>query len=569
MILMNMYLNHIGELYLFKSILKFLDGKDYYELTKQEKSQLRQQEYSKVMDLYILTSNTFLVFGIIIIALVLKGSIDLAINSSMFILVVGITVFLIVVSIFLFIQRNNSRKSKRASIKYDIFINFVILLFLTAMTLANIERGGYIALYAVGLITFGLLAKVKPHIVLSNFILMIVIIVLYLRLNTVSLSSPISFSINIIAINIIIFIASRMVFIEHVKIYQQQKKINAQNLELTKLNTSDFLTNTYNKRGFATRIKEPIVFPAAICIFDVDGLKLINDAFGHEKGDQAIIFVAETIKKVFKEAFCARIGGDEFVIIVENINKKKVKAMINRFTKEMERSSNIEILISASVGYDIVTTSDNLLESLKRAENIMYHLKLGARSSRKINAMNVLMSAMYENTGETKKHCQSVGHISQQILGKIGYARKDDIDAIKTAGKLHDIGKISIPQSILYKEEKLTKIEWQRVRLHSEESYKIACGLIDNKEIADAILYHHEHWDGNGYPYGIAGDNIPLFARILHIADAYDAMVNKQDYRPTITHEKACEELLKNKGTQFDPNIVDAFLKIDFKELKN
>jgi HD-GYP domain-containing protein (c-di-GMP phosphodiesterase class II) len=161
-----------------------------------------------------------------------------------------------------------------------------------------------------------------------------------------------------------------------------------------------------------------------------------------------------------------------------------------------------------------------------------------------------------------------VGYIAQQILSKIGLSRKSDLESIKIAGQLHDIGKLSVPRHILKKDTKLTDDDWDILRRHSEESYKITCGLIDDKDIADAVLYHHERWDGAGYPYQKRGEDIPVFARILAVADAYDAMLSERYHRGRKSHEQACEEIVENRGKQFDPEIVDAFMQIPTERLK-
>ena len=119
----------------------------------------------------------------------------------------------------------------------------------------------------------------------------------------------------------------------------------------------------------------------------------------------------------------------------------------------------------------------------------------------------------------------------------------------------------------MQKKEKLTDEDWKILKQHSEESYKIVCGLIDDKDIANAILYHHEHWDGAGYPYNIKGENIPVYARVIAVADAYDAMITDRVYQKKKTHEEACSELKRCSGTQFDPEVVDKFLSIPRSEL--
>jgi len=551
-----------------EAILKILNGKEYYNLTKKEVTHLRDREYKKAIDLYIVISSTFILFGSVILFLVIKEIIGRTMSDVMLYLIVGITVFQIVVLILLFVQKASGGKGKLRKVRFDFIINSIILVFLTSMTLANIQTGEYLGLYAAGLITFAFFGKAKPSFILLYFAMILVLVFSGIKILEIEIYSIPAFTINVIALNIIVFYAARILFVEHIKNFTHQKKIYEQNGEFEKLAAKDFLTNLYNRRGFSKRIEEPLMCPASICLFDLDGLKLINDALGHEKGDKAILFTVKNIKESFENAFRARLGGDEFAVIIENANEKDVAEMVRRFGKKMKQKNETGINVSASVGCAMINSQDQIMEAYNKAENIMYHLKLGARSSRKNRSMEALLISLYNYTGESERHCHTVGHIAQQVLAELGYKRKAEVEAIKTAGLLHDIGKLSIPESILKKVEKLTDNEWEIIKSHSKESYKIACGLIDDKNIVEAVLYHHERWDGKGYPYNIKGEEIPLFARILSVADAYDAMVSERCYSGKKTHEEACGELVANKGSQFDPTVVESFLKLPAESLR-
>ncbi len=553
---------------MLRAILKLINGKEYYTLSDEEKTLLRDEEYKNVLSSYIVISNTFIVFGLIAILLTVIGILRLPLTSVTFYLEVIIVLFLIGVSILMMLQKHQRWMKVLGKVKLDLIINMVVLLCLTGMTITNIQDGGYLSLYAVGLITFALLVRVKPSIVLAYFAFVLAMVIIYINLSGTELESPMGFVVNVSALNIIIFFVSRLFFLEHINNFKQKRKITDQNSELEKLAEMDFLTSMYNRRGFARRVKEPISRPAAVFLFDLDGLKLINDAFGHEKGDMAILFTSNAIKKVFQGAFTARLGGDEFVVILEDIDGVNLEDEIHKFNKEMKNSDDLKVTVSASVGYAIAYEDSDIMETFNKAENIMYHLKLGARSSRKNRSMEALMTALYSYTGESERHCHSVGYIAQQILSEIGLSRKNDLESIKIAGQLHDIGKLSVPRHVLQKEEELNEDDWDVLRRHSEESYKITCGLIDDKDIADAVLYHHERWDGKGYPYQKRGADIPIFARILAVADSYDAMLSERYFRDRKTHKQACEEIANNSGTQFDPEIVEAFMKIPVERLK-
>jgi diguanylate cyclase (GGDEF)-like protein len=353
-----------------------------------------------------------------------------------------------------------------------------------------------------------------------------------------------------------------------VKKYIQRKTVTEQNRTLEQLSFIDPMTGIYNRRRYEQRIKEPIKTPAAICLFDMDGLKLINDALGHIKGDSAIKLTVEAIKKIFINDFHTRIGGDEFVVLVEDTSEEEVLDKIEAFQAHMQMIDKLEIKIDVSVGYAMINEDADIMSSYKFAENIMYHIKLGARSSRKKRSMEALMTALHENTDESLMHCQRVGYISQLISKKMGFNRKSEQESMKIIGQLHDIGMLSIPQEILDKKGPLTEEERMTLELHSEESFKIVSGLIDDKEVENSILYHHERWDGSGYPYKLCGNDIPIFARIFAVADAYDAMTSERGFQKIKTHEEACKEIRECSGSQFDPEVVEAFFKIPYTDLE-
>jgi heme/copper-type cytochrome/quinol oxidase subunit 4 len=190
---------------LFHNILKFINGKEYYTLSDEDKALLRDEEYTNILPSYIVISNTFIVFGLIAIFLTLKGIISLPLDSPTFFLEVAIVLFLIIVSVFLTIQKKQKKKNALSKIKFDIVINVVVLLCLTGMTITNIESGGYLSLYAVGLITFALLVRIKPSIVLFYFGFVLALVIIYVNAFDVYVLSMEGFIINVAALNIIIF----------------------------------------------------------------------------------------------------------------------------------------------------------------------------------------------------------------------------------------------------------------------------------------------------------------------------------------------------------------------------
>ena len=150
----------------------------------------------------------------------------------------------------------------------------------------------------------------------------------------------------------------------------------------------------------------------------------------------------------------------------------------------------------------------------------------------------------------------------------LGLSAEDGAE-LKTAGLMHDIGKIGVKEGVLVKTDDLTKLEWQEIRKHPETGYHILSAVHEFAEIAKVILAHHENWDGSGYPKGLKGENIPLKARILAIAEAYDAMTNDAAYKGKIDAAAAVQELQKQAGKQFDPVLVQVFIEKTIVSMNN
>jgi len=334
--------------------------------------------------------------------------------------------------------------------------------------------------------------------------------------------------------------------------------------EIDYLANHDTLTDLYNRNNFEEFI-EKTTFKKndGVVVCDVDGLKLVNDAFGHLKGDELLIRFAAILKKVYNKDQVYRIGGDEFCIIVKNAEIEELEDKEKLIRNEIQNLDLYGISFDVSVGYDIIEDDDTtFIEIYSKAENIMYRRKLTERSSRKSKTLDTIMETLNEKTEETKEHCDRVADYSEKLLRKIGYTRQIDIEEIRLLARIHDIGKITIAEEILNKPSSLTIDEYERIKTHAEAGYKIVKNIIDSENIALAVLHHHEKVDGSGYPYGLTQSQIPLFARIIAITDAYDAMISERPYKDKFTMEQAIKELISNAGTQFDSEYVDLFIEI-------
>jgi len=328
----------------------------------------------------------------------------------------------------------------------------------------------------------------------------------------------------------------------------------------------DLVTGLYNRNMFEEFITSSNV-PKNYSVFviDIDGLKFINDAFGHNTGDEVIKILGKILKSSFgTDSTIYRIGGDEFTIVSNDTDQfsldsriKDLKSLIKNSTTHTKLSFNI------SVGYELVINNNiDFNSAFISAENIMYRRKLGIRSSRKSQTMEAVLETLNTKTEETKEHCDRIGSFAVEIMKALGYTRTSDLDDIKLLCKVHDIGKITISEEILSKPDKLTDEEYNKIKNHSEAGFKIIKNIVESDLIANGVLYHHERYDGNGYPFGLIGDNIPLYARIIAICDSYDVMVEGRPYQAKKTHKEAIDEIIRCSGTQFDPMIVQVFTKL-------
>ncbi len=346
------------------------------------------------------------------------------------------------------------------------------------------------------------------------------------------------------------------------------KELEIQNEEILFVSRHDFLTGLYNriyfeeeKKRFET-LKE---FPVSIIMGDVNGLKLINDGFGHAKGDEVLSHTAMILKSCSrKNDIVARIGGDEFGIILPNTGSEEVQSICDLINETCKNYGFIGHIIypSISIGH---ATRNNEAETmdfiLMSAEESMYKQKLLESQSAHSSLIRSIKAMMFEKSQETEEHAERMVKQSRSI-GLAMSLPDDQLNELELLSTLHDIGKMGIGADILSKPGKLTSDEWVEMRKHPEAGFRIARATSDLIPIANYILCHHERWDGKGYPQGLKGHDIPLLSRIISIVDSYDAMTNDRAYRTAMTKDEAVKEIIVNSGTQFDPEIAQLFLKI-------
>ncbi len=328
----------------------------------------------------------------------------------------------------------------------------------------------------------------------------------------------------------------------------------------------DQLTGLYNRYYLNEEINRLDVtrqLPFSIVMADLNGLKLINDTYGHLKGDEVIKKVASILGKTCRaEDVIARWGGDEFVILLPGTKAQEAAELCKRIDSNCHNVYVDRVPVSVATGAATKTEAHiKMIEVLREAEDNMYKQKLTESRSTKSAVLRALLKTLAEKSFETEAHTQRMKVVAQKIGQqlKLTNAELNRLDLLIT---LHDIGKINISEEILKKVGPLTAVEWETIKKHPEIGFRIARATEEFAHVAEDIIAHHERWDGKGYPQGLQGSKIPLLARITAIADAYEVMSNGRPYKKAMSKSEIITEIKRCSGTQFDPDLVHHFLEI-------
>jgi two-component system cell cycle response regulator len=370
-----------------------------------------------------------------------------------------------------------------------------------------------------------------------------------------------------------------------------RERVNRLIARLADAARTDALTGLLNRRGFQELMEVEIERalrssrPLAILVGDLDHFKHLNDRYGHAAGDLALRRFAEIATLASRRIDAvARIGGEEFALLLPDTEQHAAYLLAERLRRSVKEPSVTDQGEMPTVSFGVASfpthapdaealmhAADQALYAAKamgRDRSVIYNPEvlasvLGgnldpAAGNEHLSAVLVLAETLDLRDSGTSSHSQTVGRLAALIAKALGF-EDARVERIRLAGVLHDIGKIGIPDWILHKPGALDDAEWAEVKKHPEMGARIAASAkLD--DISEWILYHHERCDGNGYPSRLPADKIPVEAKILAVADAYEAMTAERVYKRAIRAPEAEEELRRQAGTQFDGDVVNALL---------
>ncbi len=332
------------------------------------------------------------------------------------------------------------------------------------------------------------------------------------------------------------------------------------------LSYHDQLTGLYNRHFLEEEMKRLDTerqLPMSIIMVDLNGLKLVNDTYGHQTGDAMLKKAAVILKSVCREEdLLARFGGDEFVLYLPRTPEEDARKICERIEQACRSELVNEVPLSLSTGLAVkISAEQKLSDLLKEAEDSMYRDKLTESRSGKSAIVNSLLQTLAAKSFETEAHTGNMQQTANSIGVKLCLPHSE-LHRLQLLITLHDIGKINIPEELLTRKGPLSDPEWEVMKKHSETGYRVAKATESISHVAEDILAHHERWDGEGYPQGLKGDKIPLLARITAIADAYEVMSRGRPYKKAMSKSEITAEFKKCSGTQFDPQLVELFLSV-------
>ena len=345
-----------------------------------------------------------------------------------------------------------------------------------------------------------------------------------------------------------------------------ERKRNEEKLQY--INQHDALTGLINRQRFEIEMQnydKEEYLPLSIIYSDLNGLKLANDVFGHEAGDKLIRTAADIlISASRKNDIVARIGGDEFVWLLPNTDVESADKIIERVKKSLNSNDANVVKCSMAMGSSAkISMEEDIEQTFKDAEYEMYQEKSVQREKYEDDTLHELMGKLNEISPYQETHSQNVSLLCE-MMGQAMKWPKDRTRTLKDSGYYHDIGKIVLAKELINKIGRLTPLESMEIQQHPVVGFRLMNVFSDTLDLGDSIYYHHERWDGSGYPKGLKGEEIPINSRIIAIAEQYDHFVNphKEGF---LAHEEALNKIKEMAGEKLDPKLVEMFININRK----
>jgi len=357
---------------------------------------------------------------------------------------------------------------------------------------------------------------------------------------------------------------------------------------------TDGLTGLCNHRAFQEKVRELVARAQAdggnvdLIMLDIDSFKGVNDSLGHQAGDEILLLLAQALTDVVRWQDAYRYGGDEFAVLLPGADGPKAARIAERLRRAVaKRTDDNGTKVTLSLGIaDFPHTADSAELLIYGADAAMYWAKSAGknrvsdwakllkdstdgtlpwyaadRGVRVPDVVAAFIAALAAKDPITSAHTERCSWYATKLTEELGLG-EEEASIVRLASLLHDIGKLAVPDEVLFKPGPLNEDEWTQMKQHPAAALHLLDQIHSIADATPAILHHHEHFDGSGYPDGLAGDDIPLASRMLLVTDAFDAMTTDRPYRKAMPVEAATEELKRNSGGQFDPVIVEAFLRI-------
>jgi diguanylate cyclase (GGDEF)-like protein len=333
---------------------------------------------------------------------------------------------------------------------------------------------------------------------------------------------------------------------------------------LTVMSRSDPLTGSLNRRGFQERLESELSEsrrtgqPLSLMVLDLDGFKAVNDKEGHAAGDELLGWIADTVRVALRTMdVVARLGGDEFAVLAPNAARTEADRLADRVRRAV--STRIGICTGVATFPDDGIDEERLHH---KADRRLYEMKQGSSAkphtgSRELSWAATLARAVNTRLGVDPNHSNVVRYATA-IGRRCGWSG-EDLESLRLAALMHDVGMVPVPDRILRKDGPLDPLEFEEVKQHAVRGAEMLGRVQGLMPIADWVRHSHEDFDGRGYPDGLSAEEIPLGARILRVASAFDAMTSDRPYRSAMSGEQAMEQLRRNRGAQFDPRCVELF----------